>query len=171
MPTRLRSFSPRSVQAPLSIRVLYWRGATGFRWRRGGNGDRPNHAEAVTAFNRFGLGTRPGDLDAAAADPRGLLLEELWTADAALIRNPALPSGPKAFETYYLDQQQLRVARMEGGDGSAAPSSKFADGGYADGRRVTGRLVDVDRDRKLDGPHSPAGDRSSLCVQCEARAA
>jgi uncharacterized protein (DUF1800 family) len=26
---------------------------------------------------------------------------------------PALPSGPKAFETYYLDQQQLRVARMK----------------------------------------------------------
>jgi uncharacterized protein (DUF1800 family) len=73
----------------------------------------PNHAEAVTAFNRFGLGTRPGDLDAAAADPRGFLLEELWTADAALIRDPALPSGPKAFETYYLDQQQLRVARMK----------------------------------------------------------
>ncbi len=73
----------------------------------------PNHAEAVTAFNRFGLGARPGDLDAAGADPRGYLLEELWTADIALIRNPVLPSSIQAFETYYLDQQQARVARMK----------------------------------------------------------
>jgi uncharacterized protein (DUF1800 family) len=47
-----------------------------------------NHAEAVTAFNRFGPGARPGDLDAAGADSRGYLLAELWTADVALIRNP-----------------------------------------------------------------------------------
>jgi uncharacterized protein (DUF1800 family) len=51
----------------------------------------PKHAEAVTAFNRFGLGAGPGDLGAAAGDPRGFLLEELGTADVALIRDPALP--------------------------------------------------------------------------------
>jgi uncharacterized protein (DUF1800 family) len=37
----------------------------------------PNQTDAVTALNRFGLGARPGDLDAAGPDPRGLLLEEL----------------------------------------------------------------------------------------------
>jgi uncharacterized protein (DUF1800 family) len=73
----------------------------------------PKQAEAVTAFNRFGFGARPGDIDAAAGDPRGFLLEELWTTDVALIRDPAPPSGLKAFEAYYLDQQQLRVARMK----------------------------------------------------------
>jgi uncharacterized protein (DUF1800 family) len=73
----------------------------------------PKHAEAVTAFNRFGFGARPGDLDAAAGDPRGLLLEELWTADVALIRDPVPPSGLMAFEAYYLDQQKQRAARMK----------------------------------------------------------
>ena len=82
----------------------------------------PNHV-AVTAFNRFGLGARPGDLDAAAGDPRGYLLEELWTADAALIRNPALPSGPRAFEAYYLDQQQTRVARIKAAVASPSPAA------------------------------------------------
>jgi uncharacterized protein (DUF1800 family) len=77
-----------------------------------------NRVEAVTAFNRFGLGARPGDLEAAASDPRGILLEELWAADAALIRDPAPPSGLMAFEAYYLDQQQLRIARMKA---AAAP--------------------------------------------------
>ena len=72
----------------------------------------PKYAEAVTAFNRFGLGARPGDLEAADHDPRGFLLEELWTANVALIRNSAPPSSLKAFEAYYLDQQQ-RVARMK----------------------------------------------------------
>ncbi len=72
-----------------------------------------NQAEAVTAFNRFGLGARPGDLEAAAADPRGFLLEELWAANAALIHDPAPPSGLMAFEAYYLDQQQQRARRMK----------------------------------------------------------
>jgi uncharacterized protein (DUF1800 family) len=80
----------------------------------------PNHAEAVTAFNRFGLGARPGELEAAAGDPRGFLLEELWTANVALIRDRAPPSGLMA---YYLDQQQLRVARMKE---AAAPQSGAA---------------------------------------------
>ena len=52
----------------------------------------PKYAEAVTAFNRFGLGARPGDLEAADHDPRGFLLEELWTANVALI--PTLPLPP-----------------------------------------------------------------------------
>ena len=52
-----------------------------------------NQAEAVTAFNRFGLGARPGDLEAAAADPRGFLLEELWAANVALIARPRAAVG------------------------------------------------------------------------------
>ena len=67
----------------------------------------------MTAFNRFGFGARPGDLDAAAGDPRGLLLEELWTADVALIRDRVPPPGLMAFEAYYLDQQKQRAARMK----------------------------------------------------------
>jgi uncharacterized protein (DUF1800 family) len=73
----------------------------------------PKYAEAVTAFNRFGLGARPGDLEAADRDPRGFLLEELSTVNVALIRDSPPPSGLTAFEAYYLGQQQQRVARMK----------------------------------------------------------
>jgi hypothetical protein len=41
-----------------------------------------NEAQAVTALNRFGLGARPGDLRAAAGDPRGFVIEELLTANS-----------------------------------------------------------------------------------------
>jgi uncharacterized protein (DUF1800 family) len=71
----------------------------------------PDYAQAVTAFNRFGLGARPGDLNAAAGDPRGFLLEELWTANVALIRGRAPASGQSALQAYYLEQQQLRAER------------------------------------------------------------
>ena len=53
----------------------------------------PDLPGAVTAFNRFGFGARPGDLAAAASDPRGFLLEELWTSDIALVRDRAPLSG------------------------------------------------------------------------------
>jgi uncharacterized protein (DUF1800 family) len=73
----------------------------------------PDLAGAVTAFNRFGLGARPGDLNAAASDPRGFLLEELWTSNIALIRDRAPLSGPAALQAYYLEQQQIRAERMK----------------------------------------------------------
>src|SRR5208282_4114829 len=73
----------------------------------------PDLAGAVTAFNRFGFGARPGDLNAAAGDPRGFLLEELRTANVALIGDRPLPSGPAALQVYYLDRERKRVERMK----------------------------------------------------------
>jgi uncharacterized protein (DUF1800 family) len=73
----------------------------------------PDLAAAVTAFNRFGFGARPGDLNAAAGDPRGFVLEELWTANVALIGDRPPPSGPLALQAYYLAQQQKRAERMK----------------------------------------------------------
>ncbi len=72
----------------------------------------PDFAQAVRAFNRFGLGARPGDLDMAAGDPRGFLLEELWTANIALIRDHAPTSGPSALQAYYLERQRRRSERI-----------------------------------------------------------
>ncbi|QND66965.1 DUF1800 family protein [Mesorhizobium loti] len=40
---------------------------------------------ALVAFNRFGLGARPGDRDSIAGDPRGYLKAELRQADIAMI--------------------------------------------------------------------------------------
>ncbi len=68
-------------------------------------------AAVVTAFNRFGLGARPGGLSEAAGDPRGFLLEELWTANVALIRDHAPPSGTQALQAYYLQEEGVREER------------------------------------------------------------
>src|SRR5271165_6080200 len=84
-----------------------------------------NQAAAVTAFNRFGLGARPGDLNGAAGDPRGLLLEELWSANVALIGGGALRSGPMALQDFYLEQQQIRFERAR--MAAIAPASAKSD--------------------------------------------
>ncbi|MBV9288410.1 MAG: DUF1800 family protein, partial [Hyphomicrobiales bacterium] len=83
----------------------------------------PDTAEAVKAFNRFGLGARPGGLAFAASDPRGFLLEELWTANVALIRDRVPPSGATALQAFYLDRERLRVARMKA---AATPPAQTA---------------------------------------------
>ena len=86
----------------------------------------PGKAEAVRAFNRFGLGARPGDLARTANDPRGYLLEELWAANVALIRDRAPPSGAMALQAFYLDRERQRVARMKAAAAQAAASSPAA---------------------------------------------
>ena len=63
-----------------------------------------HRSQAVTALNRFGLGAR-GDMNLVAGDLRAFLLEELRRANIALIRDDALPSGSKALQAFYLDQQ------------------------------------------------------------------
>ncbi len=85
----------------------------------------PDVPGAVTAFNRFGFGARPGDLAAAAGDPRGFLLEELWTANVALVRDSPPPSGPAALQAYYLDRQRIRAERasMATAKAPAVPST------------------------------------------------
>jgi uncharacterized protein (DUF1800 family) len=69
--------------------------------------------QAITAFSRFGLGARLGDLARAARDPRGVLVEELRTANVALIKDGALPSGVAALRADYLDQQARRIERQK----------------------------------------------------------
>ncbi|HKN27784.1 MAG TPA: DUF1800 family protein [Roseiarcus sp.] len=76
------------------------------------------------AFNRFGLGARPGDLAWAAGDPRGFLLEELRTANVARIRNGALPGGVAALQALYLDQRAKRAEREK--TAMAPPTEKVA---------------------------------------------
>lgn len=73
----------------------------------------PNEAQAVMAFTRFGLGARPGDLRAATSDPRGFLLQEMRTANIAVISGGGLPSCPAALQAFYLDQQQRQAERAK----------------------------------------------------------
>jgi uncharacterized protein (DUF1800 family) len=71
-----------------------------------------NDTAAVTAFNRFGLGARPGGLGEAASDPRGFLLDEARGAPVALIDGD-LPSGREALQAYYLQQEAVREERAK----------------------------------------------------------
>ncbi len=72
-----------------------------------------NEAAAVTAFNRFGFGARPGDLAQAASDPRGFLIKEAGRAGVALIVDRELGSGTQALEAYYLQQEGVREERAK----------------------------------------------------------
>jgi uncharacterized protein (DUF1800 family) len=86
-------------------------------------------ALAVTALARFGLGARPGDLRAAASDPRGMLIEELRTANIALLSGGGLSSCPAALQSFYLEQQRrqaerTRMAAMEQSAASVVPSGQ-----------------------------------------------
>jgi uncharacterized protein (DUF1800 family) len=72
-----------------------------------------DYSGPVTAFNRFGLGARSDALHAAAGDRRGFLLEELRTANIALIRDHAPSRGAEALTAYLLEQQQERVQQTK----------------------------------------------------------
>jgi len=91
----------------------------------------PNPTAALIAFNRFGLGARAGDLDKAAADPRGFLKAELRQPDIALISHddPAyadLPGSTAAIEASMdaafqrkLDKDRMTAAAMAANAGAA----------------------------------------------------
>jgi uncharacterized protein (DUF1800 family) len=79
----------------------------------------PGFAQAVKAFNRFGLGARAGDLNAAAGDPRGSLLEELSNANVALIRVQAPVSWTSALQAHYLEARARRADRSKLAAGNA----------------------------------------------------
>lgn len=75
--------------------------------------------DAVIAFNRFGLGPRPGDLKRVGSDPRGAVLVELQNKRAALIEtSEALVSSADAVrllqqyqEAYFQYQRKKAEAK------------------------------------------------------------
>ena len=58
-------------------------------------------AKAVLALNRFGMGPRPGSVEAIAADPREALLAELAQPPAYPAAASALPSSARAYRTVF----------------------------------------------------------------------
>jgi uncharacterized protein (DUF1800 family) len=66
---------------------------------------------ALIALNRFGLGPKPGDLSAAAADPRGFVLAETQQAGVALLDRPQLGKSSAALKALFADQQKTRAER------------------------------------------------------------
>src|SRR5262245_55309183 len=68
--------------------------------------------EAALALHRFGLGPRPGSLNAIASDPRGALLADLERSGAARITRDGLLTSGEAARTAFNFQQALRAARQ-----------------------------------------------------------
>ena len=71
----------------------------------------PDSRGALVALKRFGLGPKPGDLFAAAADPRGFILAETQQAGVALLEEPQLAKSSAALQALFADQQNKRAER------------------------------------------------------------
>jgi uncharacterized protein (DUF1800 family) len=71
----------------------------------------PYPRSALIALNRFGLGPKPGDLTAAAADPRGFLSEELRRPGVARLEKAILLPSAVALQALFADQQERRMER------------------------------------------------------------
>src|SRR6516162_9522283 len=69
-------------------------------------------AQAALALHRFGLGPRAGSITAIASDPRGALLAEINSPDAARISDPALMTGADAARAALKFQQERRAQRQ-----------------------------------------------------------
>lgn len=86
---------------------------------------------AAIAANRFGLGARPGELSAAAGDPRGWLEQQVQGERPVPPAAVNLPGSAQVFRTFLEVVQERRgaraaAARMQGEDG--APPRLAADG-------------------------------------------
>src|SRR6516225_3910573 len=69
-------------------------------------------AQAALALHRFGLGPRAGSITAIASDPRGALLAEINSPDAARISDPALMTSADAARAALKFQQERRAQRQ-----------------------------------------------------------
>jgi uncharacterized protein (DUF1800 family) len=69
--------------------------------------------DALLALNRFGLGGRPGDLEAIAADPRQALAAELDIPDIALLPSSGLPDSPAALNAQQAYRAERRRAKEQ----------------------------------------------------------
>jgi uncharacterized protein (DUF1800 family) len=78
---------------------------------------------ALVALNRFGLGARPGDLTAAAGDPRAFLEQELRKGDTAVAAN--LSSSEAVIQQVFALQERRKERRARMAE--AAPAA--SDGG------------------------------------------
>lgn len=88
---------------------------------------------ALIAFNRFGLGARPGDRERLAGDPRGYLKAELRRPDAAMISlddpayadlkgsTPAIQASMAANLQRKRDRERMTTEQQQAGTPAAGP--------------------------------------------------
>ena len=69
-------------------------------------------SQAATALHRFGLGPKPGALDAFAKDAQGALVADLSKPDAGQIHNDDLMTTAEALVAAYDFRQEKKAARL-----------------------------------------------------------
>lgn len=72
--------------------------------------------QAAIAVTRFGLGARPGELEAARSDPQGWLRAQITPAGADIPRAPGgqpLPSTPDRMASFFAYREAVQAARMD----------------------------------------------------------
>ncbi|HXW20949.1 MAG TPA: DUF1800 family protein, partial [Roseiarcus sp.] len=82
-------------------------------------------ARLLSAFTRFGLGPRPGDL-ARRGDAREAILAELTTPDGARIDDSALPRTTEALQAVFADQERKKLERQRSAPGNRPENERFA---------------------------------------------
>lgn len=70
---------------------------------------------AALGLNRFGLGPRPGDLDAAASDPRAFLAAEVTRRAVVMPASPDLLDTPAALAALREQRQERRLEKALAG--------------------------------------------------------
>ena len=77
-----------------------------------------NDLNAAIAVTRFGLGARPGEIDAAKIDPRGFLKAQIRAEGAEQPQGPlsSTPENFTVFESLRRQQQQLKADGEAGAD-------------------------------------------------------
>ena len=71
----------------------------------------PSDTAAAIATNRFGFGARPGELGAAAADPRGWLLAQVKEGNSAPAALAGLTSGTSILAGFLAAREERRMER------------------------------------------------------------
>ncbi|MFO1012467.1 MAG: DUF1800 family protein [Caulobacteraceae bacterium] len=104
--------------------------------------------KAAIATNRFGLGARPGEIDAAKSDPEGYLLAQIQTGGADQPQPNGMPSWERInqFRVFQRDRRQNRNQQAAAG---ASPPPRPGRRGDADGPvpperdpvQIAGRMI------------------------------
>ncbi|MEO8756646.1 MAG: DUF1800 domain-containing protein [Devosia sp.] len=104
--------------------------------------------DGFIALQRFGLGARPGDLDAVKSDPRGAVLAEIDPA-IVMLDDPSLPDTERALQTIRTIQMDRKANKAAAEPAPEAPSSE--DSPMADSGDAGPAMSDVDPGNKGKG--------------------
>ena len=120
--------------------------------------------QGFIALQRFGLGARPGDLDAIKSDPRGAVVAEIDPA-AVMLTAQDLPDTASALETIRTIQMNRKAGKQASAqqpqpDASSSSVEPMTDAGDAESSMpdTTSGMKGKEKGKKKSQPQPNAGD-------------